>query len=398
MYYDRVLSTAEALYVSRAKQKIAELTVALVEEYSRNDIDDYKVQLSIELQLSIEVLESSTLTWTADEIQGMTDYYSIEGNLVSFGFVGLEYTPVAGGGTPGVGVYATIPQLNAVEQASIDEDIVISDNLIAEIADRIAGDSTLQDQLDLLGAGGALTVEITSQVSLGSIYIGQVFPIGTLLQDIWDLALTASGTVDLSTFTFDSYVPAAEVGSTLTITQFTWETTGVPAGMTITDSEGVLIAQAVTGNSYTPAVPLEYPLSVYGPITWTLSATNMEDIVITVNVWDKSYYNKESTADDTAVTVTQAKILARVSDFQDTTEQVTMNVDTTAGQQGFIAVPKIQTAGDYTKWVEFGANSSIIAVGDFIRPPVDVLVNGIIYSVYRWGYRSPLVSTLTLYR
>jgi len=96
--------------------------------------------------------------------------------------------------------------------------------------------------------------------------------------------------------------------------------------------------------------------------------------------------------------VTEAKILAGTSLLGDTSSEVTRAVNTTNGEQGFIAVPKIQTAGDYTQWNESGANESTIATGDFIRPPVDVAVNGITYSVYRWGYRSPLVSNLTLHR
>jgi len=398
MYYNRVLSTEEALYVSRAQQKIAELTVALTEEYSRNDIDDYKAQLSIELQFSIEVLKSSTLDWTADEIGSMIDYYTIQGKLVTFGFVGLEYTPIGGGGTPGSAVYATIGQVNLVEQESITRDATLQGALDAEIVSRIAGDAALQAQINLLGVGGALTVEIISQVNLGAIYIGQVFPVGTTLQSIWTLALTQPGKITAGTFTFDSFTPEVEVGTTITISQFTWTKTGTPTNIKINDSEGVLVNKVVTGSSYTPPVPLTYPITASGPITWTISADAMDPITITSSAWSKSYYGKESTANDNAVTVTEAKILAGTSDLQDTTEQVSLLVDTTAGEQGFIAVAKTQTGGDYTKWKEIGANASIIAMGDFIRPPVDVIVSGVTYSVYRWGYRSPLASTLILYR
>ena len=50
MYYDRVLSADEALYVSRAQQRIAALSTKMAEEALRNDVDDYDAQLMVELQ------------------------------------------------------------------------------------------------------------------------------------------------------------------------------------------------------------------------------------------------------------------------------------------------------------------------------------------------------------
>ena len=56
MYYDRILSTEEALFISRAQQRIAELSAALADESTRNDVDTYKVELIKELQYAIETL------------------------------------------------------------------------------------------------------------------------------------------------------------------------------------------------------------------------------------------------------------------------------------------------------------------------------------------------------
>jgi hypothetical protein len=396
MYYDRVLTDTEALYVDRAKQKIAELTFDLTEEYSRNDVDDYKPQLALELQYSIEVLQSTTLDWTEDEIQEMMDYYTIQGKLVTFGFVGLIYNPVGGGGTPGNNVYATVPQLNAVEQASIDRDAALQAAIDAEIVARIAGDAALQAQIDLFGVGGALTIEITSQVYLGAIYVGQVFPVGTKMEDIWVLALSLEA--EVKNLTFDSFATPKSLNASLVITQFTWDVVGTPANMKLSDSEGVIVNQAVTGNSYTPSGTAIYNPASSGPVTWTITGDNIEPIIVTVNFWYESSYGKVATADDNPITVTEAMILGGALTLADTTIESISAVNTSAGEQGWIAVPKTQTAGDYTRWKEYGANQSDIAVGDFIRPPVDVIASGITYSVYRWGYRSPLISNLTLFK
>jgi hypothetical protein len=395
MYYDRIPSTEEALYISRAQQKIAELTAALTEEYSRNDIDEYKPQLCIELQYSIEVLTSTDLTWSEDEIGMMIGYYTIQAGLSSYGYIEINYASIGGGGA-GSEVWATIPQLTAVDEASVARDDALQVALDAEIIARIAGDAALQAQIDLLGAGGALTIEITSQINLGAIIVGQVFPVGTLLQDIWVLALGTPAVI--TGFTFDTYQAVVEAGVPLVISQFTWDIEGAPVNLKLTDSEGIISNQAVSGSSYTPGTPVNYPLAAPGRVTWTLTGDNIEPVTIEVDAWQPSFYGKEATANDNAVTVTEAKILAGTSYIQDTTSQVATTVDTGNTEQGFIAVPKIQTTGDYTKWKEYGANQSEIAVGDFIRPAVDVLVDGVTYSVYRWGYRSPIVSTLTLYR
>lgn len=395
MHFDRVLSPEENIYVDRAQQKIAELGAALAEEYSRNDIDDYKAQLSRELQYSIEVLKSTNLSWTVDQIQEMMDYYTIQGQLNVYAFVGFHYAPISGGGSSSV-VYATIEQLNKVEQDSIDRDAALQAGLDQEILDRIAGDLSLQNQIDLLGVGGALTIEITSQVNLGAIYIGQVFPIGTPMEDIWVLALQVAISVD--NFTFDSYAAVNQVGVGFNIAQFTWDVVGVPTNMKLSDSEGIILNQPVSGNSYTPGAPVNYPLGSYGPITWTLTADNMDPVTISVDVWYLNYYRGEPAVDDTPVIVVEADILGGISQLGDTATEVTRLADTGNNEQGFIAVHKAQSGADYTKWRESGANQSNIASGDFINLQGDVIVNGQTYRVYRWGYRSPLNASLTLYR
>jgi hypothetical protein len=397
MYYDRIPTDEEALYISRAQQKIASLTTDLAEEYSRNDIDEYKAQLCIELQYSVEVLLSTELTWTLDEIQMMIGYYTVEGALLTFGYVGVDYCPVYGQGTPGSEVWATVPALNLVEQNSIDYDAYLLSLIQGNAADIIEGDNILQLQIDNINiSGGTLTVEITAAVSVGGIYVGQVFPIGTPLQSLWIAALSLPVSVD--NFTFDTYAAAYEVGAGITISQFSWDLVGAPVNMKLSDSEGSLVNQAVSGSGYTPGAPIVYPINAIGPITWTLTADNMEPVELVVDVWYLNYYGKSTPVDDVPVTVSEAMILGSTSQLANTTQNVVRTPNTTFLDQGFIAVPKVQTNGDYTKWIESGANESLISTGDFIIPPVDVAVGGVTYSVYRWGYRSPITVSLKLYR
>jgi len=309
MYQDRVLTATEDLYISRAQQKIAELSALLTEEYSRNDVDEYKAQLIIELQFSIDVLKSTELNWTDAQIQMMMDFYTIQARLAVFAYVGINYIPVGGGGSPGAVVYATIGQLTAVQVASEDADVSLQADIDAEIQARIAGDAALQlliDNLTNAGASGELSVEVISEVNLGSITIGQVFPIGTLLEDIWILALTRPAVTPndfiIENFTFDSYTANLEVGGAgLDIAQFTWDALAAPINMKLSDSEGIIVNQAVSGSSYTPGSPVNYPLGTYGPITWTLTADNMEPVIISVDVSYVSYYGKEATASDAAL-------------------------------------------------------------------------------------------------
>ena len=593
MYYDRVLSSEEALYVSRAQQKIAELAATMAEQYQRNDVDEYLQELATELQYSVEVLKSTGLVWTADEIRMMMDYYSIQGDLVVIPFRSIVFDPSYSDPSGGQ-IWATVPQLRAVEAASIAYDAYLLSLIQQAIIDSDAGDSNLQTQIDNLNiTGGSTTVEIISDISIGGIIVGQVFPIGTNLEDIWIALLSTPASV--INFTFDTFVPIVEVGDALVISQFTWGINGIPTDMVINDSDGQLVNQPVSGLSYAPAAgapeqnlglwsevgdnavwetqevdivandiayptggysgdkfvttsvttinsthtvwqeitkaasAIEYTVSGYfradevdrimlrilggnfvdgnrggvykgfdltdgsllgigdgdfglfvfvaagsvdmgngwyrcwvkgisdsgtdisfnfGPyssgegnnvdgfhfrgmqintgdikdytettsvpidtpgvagltynfntqetLTWTISGNNIEDVVIDVTAFYRSYYYKETAASDALVTPTEVKILAGTSKLVDTVDDVTFTADTGNSDQGVIAVPQTQTVTAYTKWFVDTTNFSFIP--DFIVGPVVVVVNGINYDVYQWGYRSPLVQDLKLHR
>jgi len=390
MYYNRTLSTEEALFVSRAQQKIAELSAIMAEESSRNDVNAYNAELCVELEYVIGALRSNDLAWTADEIRMVTDYYTLTGNLVVFAFRSVIFNAV----NPYAGeIWATVPQLREVETNSINYDAYLLGLINQEIIDRADYDAYLLS-LITVSSGAALTAEIISDVNVGAIRVGDVFPIGTLLEDIWKALLGTP--VVVSNFTFNSYTPIIEVGDTLAITQFTWDITGTPINMTISDSEGQLVAVSVSGISHSGV--WNYSGVINEDLTWTISADNMDPVTITVLRRYVAYYGKEATATDALVTVTEAKILAGTPSLQETAVEVTISANTSTTEQGFIAVPKAQTVTSYTAWFVNNTNFSDILSGEFISPPVDVLVSGITYEVYRWGYRSPLTEDIKLHR
>lgn len=391
MYYERVLSSAEALYVSRAQQKIAELTVIMAEESSRNDVDDFNAELVTELEYSINALKSTDLAWTDDEIQMVMDYYTLQGELVVFAFRSIVFNPI--NSVIDGYIWATVPQLREVETNSINYDAYLLSLIQQEIIDRGDGDDFLLNLINNF-EGGALTAELTASTTIGGIREGRVFPIGTSLEDIWIALLTQPATI--TNFTFDSYSETIEVGVNMAITEFTWDVEGTPENLTISDSKGLMVDVPVTGVSH--SISLGYDWSVPETLTWTISGDNIDDVTITIERVYGSYYGKEATADDSAVNVTEAKILAGSKHLAVTSTSITKTTDTSAGEQGFIAVPKAQTVTSYTKWTVDNTNFSDILVGEFISPPVDVLVNGVTYEVYRWGYRSPLTKEITLHR
>jgi hypothetical protein len=350
------------------------------------------VQLITELQYSIEVLKSTSLDWTEDEIQMMMDYYTLQGDLIAFGFRAIVFDTLCI--TPHDQVWATVQQLNTVENNSTVYDAYLL-QLITDLDIAYqAGDVNLQVQIDnILSGTNAITAELTTEVTVGGVYEGTVYPIGTLIETI--IADILAQPVVASNFTFDSFAEVIEVGVNLTITQFTWDMVGTPINLRIADSKGINDV-AVTGGVHN--ISWGYNWSIAEDITWTLSADNMDDISVTVKRRSKTYYGKEATADDTLVTITEAKVLAGISTLQENSEEVTVTADTANSEQGFIAVHKAEHGADYTKWFVDNTNFSDILVGEFINPPVDVLVSGKTYRVYRWGYRSPLTNDIKLHR
>jgi hypothetical protein len=397
LYYNRTLETHEALFVSRCQQRIAVLGAELADEFTRNDVTNYKAELIVELEYAIKVLYSTDLVWTADEIQMMIDYYTVYAELTAFGFRAMVFNPTPLAVSCDCDTILTLIT-NLSNKVDANYDYLL--NLILTIdTNWQEGDQAIYDYINNLTLGGDAiwSADATAEINVGGVRVADFYALGSPLeQTIRDLITEPPSIVD---FTFDTWIDLVEIGDTLVVSQFTWTPSGSPQNIKISDDAGVLTDQAVTGVSYTPGAPLNYPFATGKTITWTIEADRMDPVTISVTSVYRTYFDKETTADDSAVTITEAKILAAAtSNLQRTDVSASIAVATSNVEQGFIAVAKTQSQPDYLFWRVNDNNNSDIVVGEFIRPPVDIVVSGVTYSVYRWGYRSPLTDTLTLQR
>jgi hypothetical protein len=395
IYYKRALLDYELLYVSRAQQRIIDLSVHLAEGLSTNNVTSLDAQLIVELQYSIEVLYSTDLVWSPDDIRMMIDYYTVYADLVVYPFRSISFSPVCYTATGQV--WATIPQLNAVSTASIARDNALQAAIAAEAQARANADSALWDAISDSGQSAVLGSELTSEVSVGGIIIGDVFVQGTKLADLWAALLSKPAKV--LNLMVDSYQEIFTVGDSITVSQVTWDVEGSPKNLKLSDNVGILTNVSVTGGAYTPSAPLDYPNNTNQKIVWTLSGDGIEDITLEVNSYWPSYYGAKTTSSDTIITLTESEILAESNVTVDTSEEITVSVYTNSNQQGWIAVHEGQTGNNYDKWKVTEPNSGYIQSGmNFIQYPVTVLVDGESYNVYTWGYRSPLTLPITLYK
>lgn len=396
MYYTRTLVEYEALFVSRSQQRIAELGVQLADEFSRNDVDNYKAQLIVELEYAIEVLMTADLDWSEDDIRMMIDYYTEHAKLTAFGYRSMIFDP-----TPIASSADNEVLLKMIENLSntVDDNFTFFFNWINSIDQNWQdGDTAIWNYLNTFTGGNpVLAADLTSEQDVGNIKKQDFWAEGDLIEDVLrDLVAPAPA---INNFTFNSWADLVEIGDTLTVTQFTWDVENAPQNITISDSEGILTDELVTGVSFTPSTPLDYDFTAGKTVTWTIKADKVTAITLDVTSVYASYFDKETTATDAAVTITEAKVLgAAIKVLQRTSDEVTLPVSTSNVEQGFIAVAKTQSEPVYDKWRVNDNNNATIGVGEFIRPAVDVVVSGVTYSVYRWGYKSPLVDNLKLER
>jgi hypothetical protein len=335
----------------------------------------------------------------------MMDYYTLQGNLVTFSFRAIVFNPLCA--LIGVGNWATVPQLNLVEYNLQQYDAYLLQLINQLDIDYQAGDTNLQQQINNINAGaGTLVAELISDITIGGIREGDVFPIGTSLEDIWIQLL--GGPVNVVAFRLGLFdtgeTVVVKMGEDLVVPEFNWVNNGaLPLNFKINDSDGQITDEPLLSNSnvYSPITPYTYNrVTLAGYVQWTLSADNMDDVTHLARWVFPTYIGKEATADDTPVTMTEAKVLAGTETLVSVVDQsdptiLTVSVDVAAGEQGFIAVHKGQMP-DYTSWFIDNTNFSNIEVGEFILPPVEVTVNGEIYEIYRWGYRSPYTGDITL--
>jgi len=392
MYETRLLTTEQQLYVDKCQEKIAELGAELANEAEINDVSYEKHQMARELQYSIETLKSSFITsQDEDDIERMISYYTIVAELWEFSGRTGQWAPPPS--LPGSG-YVSQSQFNDYVDSSSAEDLAIRDDLSQEQTAREDGDADLQAQIDILadGAASATTDVIVAGMSVGGIPIGTVYPVGTTFQSIFEELL---GVVDkITNFTFSSYGSLKEVGSTVTPSQFTWVNVGFPENLVITDNQGNSVAVSdspqTVGWSYSPASPTT--------ISWTINGDNVSPVTKQTKFVYPTYHGVMSATDNTPIDVTTSMFAGASKTVQDSASgSVTCSFSVSATQQGWIAVPKVQTNGNFTKWLVNADNAGFIGTG-FIIGPVDLNYDGVVYQVYQWGYRSPLTNSLRLYR
>ena len=103
-----------------------------------------------------------------------------------------------------------------------------------------------QTQIDnIVNGNSVLAADMTADIDLGGIRAGTVFTAGTSLESIWRQAVGFP--VEVQNFTFDSYTEFVEAGVNLVVNSFSWTNQGTPTNLTITDSDGQLVSQSVSG-------------------------------------------------------------------------------------------------------------------------------------------------------
>jgi len=387
MYYEGTLSTVEALFVSRAQQKIAELGASLSEQASRGDVDQEDYQISVELQYAIQGLQSTVSPWTEEERLLVVDFYTLRARLTVYAYRELSFLPTYVGGSEGD--WATRGELAIVDNAAItrdqQQDVANQDERDRIEEESIARDEALADLIER----AAVENEIVSAEQHGGVNEGETFVVGTPLEIIIDKIL--SGTPTVSNFTFDEHVDYVVVGDSVSITRFSWDHTGDPQGLLLFDSEGIMgNVTPVDIGEYIPPAPIVYTLNTFKTITWTLAGNNIDSATKEIKGLYNSYYGKKAQGDDTPIVVTESDVLAGTSQLTETDVSVTFTADTTNGELGWIAVPTTQSGSDYLKWGTDTSNTDWISSISFIEKQGTITVNGVTYTIYRWRYRSPL--------
>jgi len=243
-----------------------------------------------------------------------------------------------------------------------------------------------------LSGGGVLSSAITATVALGGIPNGTIFPIGTSLETILAQLLQPA---DIYNFTFNGYTSVREVGTTASVTSFTWSVAGTPASLTLSDSKSVMGNVSVTGTSYSPAAALNYNYSTFTSCTWTLAGTNVANETKTMYWVNPSYWGlfpASSSRPDAVTVLGGTKLVMR------TDSSASFNISNPNSENFWIAVEAGQSPV-YTNWDLAGINSAEIggsSSSSFIKYLGELTVSGKQYDIYVSGYNSKVDTTLIL--
>ncbi len=256
----------------------------------------------------------------------------------------------------------------------------------------LGGTTITGDYVALVGnsSSGSLSdpITVTASIEGSGIDKNTVFPTGTSFEDMWRSLLIKTTLTNLH-FEANNITGFSKVGDDLTVTKFLWESTNTPANLYLEDSEGQY-GSTVTGNQIT--VNETYTYSTYKEITWDLSSTDTGTTSI-MHYWvEPSYHGRNLTGNlPTAIEIENGmEVLTTTEDG------ITIPINTTIQEYGWIAVENIQTAGLYTTWEISDFNTATIKATSFVRYAGNVVIGSKDYNVYIYNYPSQ-VTSLKLY-
>lgn len=236
-----------------------------------------------------------------------------------------------------------------------------------------------------LGVETGLSREIEANVTEGGISSGDVFPENTPFTDMWQKFLVINEISGLDYVATPNSSNIQEVGTTINISEFTWAVKGVVDNLRLSDNDGQLSNEPVTGTSH--LVSLNYLRSVPGNISWTLTGDDVSNTGKTTNWYYASFSGKNSDGS----MPNEAEILAGTKVVQNVGSEITMTLNCSNTEWGWIAVADVTSP--YTQWVITALNLGDIGVDSLMRLDTQrVSVNGVDYKVYIFNYSSEVQS------
>jgi hypothetical protein len=234
----------------------------------------------------------------------------------------------------------------------------------------------------------ALENELTADLTVGGIDEGDVFPAGTLFEDMW-IDLLTKATISNLRYEANDLEEFIEVGLPLNITKFLWDTKPTPEDLELWDDKGQYYAQ-VTGDQI--SVNESYTLNDFGSVLWSLNGSNVD--LITKETWwvFKTWYGTNTDG----LVPTEAQIKAGMCTLILTATEISIDINTTVNDFGWIAVEDSQTGRNYVEWFVDQLNRSVIGPIEFIRNAGGVTVDGVAYTVYIYNYPTE-VATIKLF-
>lgn len=236
--------------------------------------------------------------------------------------------------------------------------------------------------------GGRLDVDLNGHTLVGSYaYRDSVIDGNMYLtkDEIYGLVYP----VELSSLTYSGKVSVIEIDTSIVNPIFTWTYSGTPENLLLSDNNGQMTDQPVTGSSYSSL--LTYIKSTYGSITWTLECDTTSTTTTTTWVYP-TYYGKNTTG----AIPTDTEIVAGTKSIVITASSVSVNLNTDETQYGWIAVENTQTGSDYTNWYVTALNSGLISSTSFIELKGQVVIGTLTYDVYMFTNPVEFTSTLKL--